>query len=225
MVSRVKAKLNPKQLDRFNKELRKPRKTYEHEKKYNWLSDLLDVYLITDIGTKVLIDSQSKEKGQVIACREGCHTCCLRHDVPVNIFEIMGLSWYISEVIDDSDIRNVLREQLLNYNIEKPCPFLIDRRCAVYKVRPIACRTYCVFGDPCSEDEEVWTTRPQDLLIQCRDISWLAAKKLLSLSGIYEEIKQREAFEAGWLFNNTKPLHDMNLSMLVESIDKFNPIS
>jgi hypothetical protein len=34
--------------------------------------------------------ARRKEK---VECHEGCHTCCLKSDVPISAIEIAGMSW------------------------------------------------------------------------------------------------------------------------------------
>lgn len=86
-----------------------------------------------------------------LACRAGCFACCSQ-PIPVSLAELLA-------------IRAFLR---LSGGKPVPggrfCPFLRTGLCAIYPVRPFACRRYLIFNRVCAEDEDPTATRPEDVL-------------------------------------------------------------
>lgn len=67
----------------------------------------------------------------VITCKKGCHSCC------VNL-TLMPVEFYaIKELLDKDgiDFENV------DFDSSKPCGFLKNGSCQIYKYRPVICRT------------------------------------------------------------------------------------
>ena len=64
----------------------------EDERKYKWLPILLDAYYVNDVGTHKELKHEIKIRKQKIACKKGCHICCLKPDVPICEVEINGIS-------------------------------------------------------------------------------------------------------------------------------------
>lgn len=78
---------------------RKPKRlTFtDDEKRFKWLTTLLDAYSIIDEGVSAAISREHK-RGRELACAKGCSSCCTTHqDIPVYPLELMGMSWYIIE--------------------------------------------------------------------------------------------------------------------------------
>ena len=85
----------------------------DDEKKFSWLSTLLDAYSIIDEGVSAAISREHK-KGRELACAKGCSSCCTTHqDIPVYPLELMGMSWYVIEKLQ-SPLREQLNKQLNN---------------------------------------------------------------------------------------------------------------
>ena len=59
------------------------------------------------------------------------------------------------------------------------CPFLHEGRCAVYPVRPMACRRYIVYGVPCAQGEDPTCTRPHQVLQPGQDFLQAALRHTL----------------------------------------------
>ncbi len=106
-------------------------------------------------------------------CNEGCSHCCYQPIEIVN-WEKYAISDYIktqfneetvsivrSNLIKWADIfnnehgtnpdeayqdRKTFREKVNNNHIS--CPFLIDNRCSIYDVRPLACRSHIMVDNP-----------------------------------------------------------------------------
>ena len=184
----------------------------EHEKKYYWLPMLLDAYYLNDIGVLDERKIETRKREQKIACGKRCYYCCLKPAVPITEIEIMGISWYISEILSDPVIRNRLKEQLIHHNDVTQCPFLIDRICSIYIVRPIACREYHIFGEPCKRNEIPEETRPHDVWSPSRRVARKTASKLLPYYGFKNQVDIDRAYERGFIHENSKPMHLINWS-------------
>lgn len=114
--------------------------------------------------------AQAEKQGRRAACGRGCCDCC-RHDVPATPLELAGLRWHVREEMR-GETAAALRERVRN-KISEPrpaCAFLLGGSCAVYAVRPVACRRYMVLGDPCAEGEDVLAFRPHAALAPSRDM-------------------------------------------------------
>jgi len=138
------------------------RTKYPHETKYPWLSLVLDADAIFDYETQLAITEQIQARGQNIACHEGCSDCCVHQEVRVTLLEFMAISWFYCEICS-ADLRGRIRSQLISYNERTACPFLIENACSIRPVRPLVCRGFFVYGQPCAPNEDVSKTRPHDI--------------------------------------------------------------
>lgn len=214
------AKMTNKKQQRFTKELIKARLKYSSESKYNWLPDSLDAYQIVDAGVAVELDSQVRKTQRKIACKKGCYACCLNPTVPINRLELMVISWYMSEVTDDNIYDRVSR-QLKCHKESTTCPFLLDKICSIYPVRPIACRMFYIYEEPCAEYEHVDETRPDDILHTNNiDVAWMVSQKLMPHLGITDKKLQREMFMDGYMFKNTRQMHTFDWNIFAEDTKK-----
>jgi len=101
------------------------------------------------------VHSQNPE----MICHAGCSFCCEHHGSPIT----HTLEWQAIEPLLDQDLafrsrvrvrfdtlKQGLRQNLKSGELvslrealfESSCPFLEDRRCSVYAVRPLTCRTF-----------------------------------------------------------------------------------
>lgn len=87
------------------------------------------------------------EQKEHICCKEGCAGCCEVGDYPFSQLEMM----YIMEGFKKLpvDLRKQIKNNLDNVKNNRhsehfyyQCPFLINKKCAVYKYRGITCRTF-----------------------------------------------------------------------------------
>lgn len=92
---------------------------------------------------------------KVVACRDGCDLCC-RNLIQVNpLFTV--LAFHEARCFFDKERYEILKKRLLS---DTPyCPFLFDRKCSIYSVRPLVCRGYysldfelCKRGDYCEKN-------------------------------------------------------------------------
>lgn len=174
----------------------------EDESANPWLSALLDAYQIQDTGITVELEEEKKRRREKLGCRRGCGTCCQRPTVPVTEPEIKGIAWYITQKMPEK-LRETVKQQILNRGKSLKCPFNIEGVCEIYPVRPIACRLLYIFGDPCIPNHDIYLTRPRDLWTHSRDLGRRIAFALLPLYGITGKQNMEEAFNAGFLNDNT----------------------
>nr|WP_145401573.1 YkgJ family cysteine cluster protein [Paenibacillus xylanexedens] len=201
-------KMTPKKMERYKKIVRKGRENYQKEEKYPWLKDLLDAYFFTDSGVMVELDSQVQKSGREVACGKGCQACCLNPTVKINNLEIRGISWYLCEEMSSDNFKRVI-QQLKQHQSTTACPFLLDGICSIYPVRPLACRITYVFETKCKDDEDVYMTRPDDLIYtHGKDMAWIVAQKMLPhLTGDTDETTQRYIFDSGYMFQSATEMH------------------
>ena len=88
-------------------------------------------------------DKQSED----IVCCKGCSACCEVGDYPFSQLEMMYLmKGFKSLKKETQEIikRNVqqIKSSRFSTHFYYKCPFLIDKKCAVYKNRGIVCRTF-----------------------------------------------------------------------------------
>lgn len=71
-----------------------------------------------------------------LVCRPGCSACC-RHDL--SLFPVEAAVVRAAVLALAEETRNLISRQALSGPCS--CPFLIDDRCAIYRDRPLICRT------------------------------------------------------------------------------------
>jgi len=185
----------------------------EFEARHPWLVRLLDAYHISDEAVRADLAEQTALRGRAVACGPGCRNCCVDQVIPVSEFEVLGLWWYASEILE-GQIQEELKQRLLGHGQVGECAFLVGGRCSVYPVRPFVCRQYYVFSKPCSPGENVYETRFKDAyragLDSARDLAW----QLIPLYGVAEE-NVDWLFESGYISRKGKHLHTLPLDNIV----------
>lgn len=164
---------------------------------------LLNAYAIMDEG--VARDIKRYEKsGKKLACRRGCSNCCKTHrDIPVYPLEIVGIYWYVIEKIKEP-LRSEIKISLINH--KEGCPFLINKVCSIYEMRPLACRQFNVFGEPCKEGEDPYYTRPHDVLKPKGHYLGEALFETAPFYGVYDEKQKIEFINSGRMNSLVKSL-------------------
>ena len=201
--------------ERLAKALKKnPRPREEAEAKYTWLTLLLDGYHIYDTGAKIEQAEEEQKRRSKIACCEGCVSCCLRPSAPATELEVMGIWWFIKNKLDE-DIKSDLIQRLVDFRTRVECPFLINRNCAVYQLRPLACRILHAFGTPCPDDKMIMEAKGADIWIPSRDVGRKAAMAMLPYYGFSRTQDKVRAFEAGFFTTHSRPLLEINWEGLV----------
>lgn len=121
-----------------------------------WFHLLLDAYATLEAG----LEQQLATEPRTPACHKGCTACCT-HLIPALPAEILGVRFYLNHVVSREQ-RHALRNNL-KQALASTCPFLHMGGCSIYAVRPMVCRRYLVFSQPCSPKEQPEHTRPADI--------------------------------------------------------------
>lgn len=151
---------------------------------------LLDAYEIIDKGIVVAIDDEKKRRKVRLACRNGCDNCCRTHkDIPVYPHEMVGLYWFGAEKTAGA-FRGILRRQLSSHREGDACPFLANGSCSVHPLRPAACRQFNVFNISCTEGEDPYFTRRDDVLTPIQGYINRAFSIMLPFYGITDSSNQ-----------------------------------
>ncbi len=164
-----------------------------HEARLPWLAWLFDALAVIDQS----VGQALAAVGRVPACQIGCCNCCRNQLIPVTPLEIAGMAWYADTQLDDT-LRSVLARQLRRKR-HAGCRFLLERRCVVYPVRPVACRRFVVFGRPCAPEEDVWITRRSDVLIPSQETKLAADRLMLPYYGLIDAAAQEAALHEEFL--------------------------
>lgn len=191
------------------------------ESKYAWLAILLNAFYKNDLGVYNELHIYLKKTNHKLACKKGCFNCCLKPMVPISEIELMGISWYLSEMISDPKTRSNLKAQMINHENTFACPFLYLDECAIYPIRPIACRQFYVINRPCCPDENVIETRPEEVWIPSRNVARKTALELLRFYNFNTKKDRLTAFENGFIHQNTRDMHTMDWSLMVENMNRF----
>jgi hypothetical protein len=177
--------------------------------KLPWLTALIEAYAILDRGVARALAVAARPP----ACHPGCQACC-HQAIPVSTIEAQGLRWFALTHLAGGEALAVGRA--LCQGRESPCPFLVAGVCAVYPLRPMACREYVVFGRPCRPGERPDVERPGDLLPLPRTAQMQAMATLLPFYGIQGDQARREALKSRLLFRDSRLLQQLDWSGLAE---------
>ncbi len=179
------------------------------EKKHSWLGPLLEAYFIVDKGVAKAIGSERK-KSRNLACSKGCANCCSTHqDIPVYPLELQGIYWYVTEKITGIE-RDTLKKQLDDFTSPGSCPFLISNACSIHPLRPMACRQFNVFGEPCAPDEDPYYSRREDVMDPVKRYVDQAFFIMLSCHGVEKESERIKIIETGDIHKMVRELQACN---------------
>jgi Fe-S-cluster containining protein len=188
------------------------------EKKIQWLPMLLDTYFVAD---KVIYDGLRKElkKGKTLACACGCSNCCYTHTtIPVYPLEVVGLYWYVIEKISGKR-RFSIQTQLQARETIQSCPFLINDRCGVHPMRPMACRFFNVFNKVCAQKEDPFYSRRYDVFTPNEDAKNKALMKMLPFHEIFEKQQQELAIKNQSLNKMVQNLHEIDWAQIARRME------
>jgi len=178
----------------------------EAEAKLPWLGQLMETYRRTD---KIIREDLASSKRK-IACKEGCSACCKNIKVPINKVEMAGISWFIVDNLKREARMRIIDELEKTDRDEGSCPFLIDTKCGIYAVRPLACRTFYLHGEPCLEDENIFEQRENDFhRFPVRKLQ-KAARPLLSALGVNGKTNQLQSIGENFLMEQSRPMLSIN---------------
>lgn len=191
------------------------------EAKYPWLTGILDTFFVSDTQVEEHLRKIAK-KGVVPACHQGCQACCLEPSVPITAPELTVISWYASEVLS-GDIRARVKKRLIEHNTRLECPFLVDRVCSIYAVRPLICRQFLINLEPCKEGEHVLETRPHDIVPLPREtVIRPVAMRLLDYYKLKSPTAKRKAFESGFIVKNAREMHLYDWTQIAQTMEHFD---
>ena len=185
----------------------------EFEARHPWLARLLDAYHISDTATRAELERETARRGVAVACHPGCRNCCVDQCIPVTEFEVLGIWWYVAEILEGA-AQEELKQRLLGFGEIGECAFLVGGRCAVYPLRPFVCRQYHVFSRPCAPGENVSETRNRDVFRGAQDSGRELAWQIIPLYGVAEE-NVDWLFESGYVSRKGKHLHTLPLDNIV----------
>jgi len=138
------------------------------ERRHPWLSYLFDCYALVDASVAEALEEAAREGGQP-GCAKGCGNCC-HQVIPVTPLEAAGLRWYVQEEMTEKTRAALMqRPEKIGPGGGRRCRFLLGGSCAVYPVRPVACRRYLVLGETCAPGEDPTVTRPEQVLKPSRE--------------------------------------------------------
>ena len=152
----------------------RPREPDEDE--HAWLTILLDALHILDQGLTQEVSAEEQRRGIRVGCHAGCTACC-QSSVRLRPIEIEGVAWYAATRLDDDTWRRVAAQ--LSRPDDGVCPFLLDGQCSVRPLRPLACRSFFVFGKPCEVGERLFELRPNDVFDRSEALFERVAMRLL----------------------------------------------
>jgi Fe-S-cluster containining protein len=193
----------------------------DDEQVHPWLSRLLDAYHIADEGVSEGIRREEKQ-GKKLACKKGCSSCCQTHKtIPVYPLELVGMSWYATEKIG-GPVRHKLKGQLRKHKDGEACPFLVDSLCSIHPMRPLACRQFNVFGRVCSDGEDAYYTRRQDVLTPLKRYTDEAFYIMLPFYGVEKSSERRKVIKTGSIHQIAKVMQSCNWTTLADKMDAYD---
>jgi Fe-S-cluster containining protein len=193
----------------------------DDESRQAWLPLLLEAYAIVDAGIHEAIRREAAQ-GRALACHKGCAACCRSHTtIPIYPLELIGINWYVVEKITGA-LRERLKTQLRNHKKGEPCPLLVDNTCAVHPLRPMACRQFNVFDKVCTEGEDAYYTRRQDVLTPIRDYADQAFDVLLPFYGIKNSAERKRMIQSGEVHRLVKVLQEYDWPKLAERMQAYD---
>ena len=189
----------------------------EDEKKFTWLSMLLDAYFITDQGVAEGIELM-RRKGHRLACAKGCSSCCVTHrSIPAYPIELVGITWYAVEKLPDP-ARSRLLVQLRAHHEGDPCAFLLDGICSIHPLRPMACRQFNVFNRICEAGEDAYYTRRHEVLTPLKKYTNKAFMVTMPFYGARSRAECRRIVEKGFMHMAAKDMQQCNWQSLAEKM-------
>ena len=193
----------------------------EDESRQAWLPLLLEAYAIVDAGINEAT-RREEAQGRALACHKGCAACCRSHTtIPIYPLELIGINWYVVEKIT-GPLREQLERQLRDHKKGGPCPLLVDNACTVHPLRPMACRQFNVFGAVCTEGEDAYYTRRQDVLTPIRDYADEAFDVQLPFYGIKKSSERQRMIQSGEVHRLVKVLQEYDWPKLAGRMQAFD---
>ena len=131
--------------------------------------------------------------------------------------EILGVLWYVLRKQEEG-VRAEALDRLLHLERSIECPFLLNSRCSVYAVRPLACRILHVFGAPCKPEEIPVQDRPGDIWTPSREVGLKAVTALLPYFGFTDAGDRLRAFNEGFVLSHSLQMREIQWEALIRSL-------
>jgi len=116
-------------------------------------------------------------------------------------------------------MRLKIKRSLISHKRGEGCPFLIDSVCSIYPVRPLACRQFNVFGKPCTDGEDPYYTRPEDVLKPREPYLGRALYETTPFYDVYNKDERVEFLNSGKLNSLVKILQNYPWIELTRRMD------
>lgn len=95
---------------------------------------------VLDSDLKSIFEHQK----EYIYCKEGCSFCCEQGEYPHSFLEYQYLMFGFEKL--DIFLQAKIKQEIINIKKTQEklykCPFLIEKKCSVYKYRSLVCRTF-----------------------------------------------------------------------------------
>ena len=86
------------------------------------------------------LEKYFQEHKEYLYCREKCSACCEKGDYPLSQIELEYLMQGYITLPSKSKI--IIQNNIKNMEKGGKCPFLFEKKCLLYKYRPIICRVH-----------------------------------------------------------------------------------
>jgi Fe-S-cluster containining protein len=173
---------------------------------------LREVYALID----EVITNHFKEHNITLICSKGCSICCKNTELPVLDIEMRLIKKYIKTMINSPIIDGLLKNIKYFDKNKLCCPFLVNKICSVYEVRPIVCRVYYRKNKKCVKGEDA-NYRRLDIVSFDREKLLDAIKYLSPIYGYKDYVLFRKKLDEGFIYNNALSLYDYNMKEFVEN--------
>jgi Fe-S-cluster containining protein len=193
----------------------RPREPDEDE--HAWLTILLDALHVLDHGLADEVAVEEQRRGVRVGCHAGCTACC-QSRLRLRRIEIEGIAWYASTRLDQ-DTWNRVKAQLARED-DGVCPFLLDGQCSVRPLRPITCRTFFVFGEPCRVGERLFQIRPGDVFDRSEALDERVAMRLLDDEsyGLGDEQAKLAAYRTSMMYMSALDLQQVDWVATIDAL-------
>lgn len=172
-----------------------------------------EAYDLTDKA----IEKNVKENNVNFVCCKGCSICCEDMELPILNFEMLVIQNYIKNLCN-SEIKDGLINSINVFNNRQHgCPFLVNKICGIYEVRPIVCRIFYMQQEKCISREDLRKKFENGDVVNCFNRAELldAIICLHKLYGIENKMLFRKLLDEGFFENNTKSLFDFDIKNII----------
>lgn len=109
------------------------------------VAELYDLAIETYDKLTAQVEAETPPEA-ALACREGCEFCCIEPAISVTLIEVLRIADHIHATFTEDRVASLISrldapEPLVEFGGLARCPLLVDKRCSVYAVRPLVCRS------------------------------------------------------------------------------------